>query len=99
MLKFENASGLDILKAYMATSYPSQDALVIDIDDREYAYQMMQLWTDLAQLNMPLPLKISSSGYVILTLNKTDAIKLCNKYKTDFYHMFVFHGGELLHQT
>lgn len=99
MLKFENISALDMLRAYMANHYPNQDALVVDVEDLEYPRQLEHLWEDLSRFNLPLTREITTTGYIILTLNQTAGISLCNKYKKAFFRMFVFHGGEMLHEN
>lgn len=106
MFAILSVSKFDLLKQHLANSFPNQDILVIETDiECSEDIVRQSIWDDISDIvwnTAHIDLRQHfhpMDDYLILPMNKTAACAIVNQFDKGATRMYVFHGGECIHEN
>lgn len=106
MFAIVSISKMNLLKNYLAHAFYDQDTLVIETNiDCSEDIVRQSIWNDICDIvwnTAHIDLRqhfYPMDDYLIVPMNKTAACSIVNQFDKGITHMYVFHGGECIHEN
>ena len=106
MFAIVSLNKMNLLKNYLAHAFYGQDVLVIETDiECSEDIVRQSIWNDICDIvwnTAHIDLRQHfhpMDDYLILPMNKAAACAIVNQFDKGATRMYVFHGGECIHEN